>query len=183
MNVVPHAGASNLHGTLPEELGLLTSLRALAVDDNFLSGALPRSLARLSALTTLNAQMNLLTGTVPSVWFDGLGALEVLDLDSNFLRGGLEGIGRLGELRRLNVFDNGFGGTVPADIGDLTALGTWHVLLRGVPTLLPVLILPCVLPTRAQNTRTSTSITLRATWIPRSAPSKMTLGAVSSNWR
>jgi len=80
------------------------------------------SLARLSALTTLDAQMNLLTGTVPTVWFDGVGALEVLDLDSNFLRGGLEGIGRLGELRRLNVFDNGFGGTMPADIGDLTAL-------------------------------------------------------------
>jgi len=62
------------------------------------------------------------TTTVPTVWFDGLGALEVLDLDSNFLRGGLEVIGRLGELRRLNMFGNGFGGTVPADIGDLTAL-------------------------------------------------------------
>ena len=56
-----------MSGTLPTELGLLTSLMSLQLDGNRLTGTIPSELARLSLLETLSlGGGNRIDGSVPS---------------------------------------------------------------------------------------------------------------------
>jgi len=56
---------NNLNGTLPDELGSLTYLRALNLSSNKLSGAIPNTLTNLNELHILVIGHNKLTGTIP----------------------------------------------------------------------------------------------------------------------
>merc|ERR1712078_369159 len=72
---------------LSANLGFLSSLEDLRVDDNLLTGKIPETIADLQRLFRFDAQKNLLTGTVP----EGIGDLPVLrDVKLQFNR--LEGI-------------------------------------------------------------------------------------------
>jgi len=97
-----------LHGTLPNAIGLLTTLTSLDISDNVLGGQLPSSLGGLSALKKLDASENAFTGTVPSALGD--------------LRG----------LVSLNLGENRFTGSVPASLSALSGL---TFLDLNVPTL------------------------------------------------
>ncbi|KAL1814467.1 hypothetical protein ACET3Z_017041 [Daucus carota] len=55
----------NLHGPIPESLGLLSSLRVLHLDGNRLNGSVPLSFRNLSNLGELRLNNNELTGRVP----------------------------------------------------------------------------------------------------------------------
>lgn len=44
---------AHLNGSIPAELGLLTNVTALSLDDNHLSGSIPDDIGRLSALVFL----------------------------------------------------------------------------------------------------------------------------------
>ena len=54
-----------LSGSIPHELGQLTSLRVLHLDANRLSGAIPPELGRLRSLESLDLECNRLTGQFP----------------------------------------------------------------------------------------------------------------------
>ena len=54
-----------LPGTIPPELGALSSLLTLDLDSNRLSGTLPAQLGKLASLSWLNLQNNRLGGTLP----------------------------------------------------------------------------------------------------------------------
>ena len=57
--------ANRLTGTIPPELGNLTSLEGLGVHGNQLTGTIPTELGNLSSLTFLYLHDNQLTGTIP----------------------------------------------------------------------------------------------------------------------
>ena len=57
---------NSIQGTLPTQLGLLTSLTALALRVNAISGTLPTELGLLTGLTALSTYNNRLSGTVPT---------------------------------------------------------------------------------------------------------------------
>jgi Leucine-rich repeat (LRR) protein len=79
-------------GMIPSEIGKLTNLELLALEDVVLFGTLPTELGRLTQLTHLALSHNQLTGFVPSQ-LSYLTALEVLYLESNLnLKGNLEGL-------------------------------------------------------------------------------------------
>ena len=59
-------GANNLVGTLPAELGNLTSLTDLNLNGNKLSGEIPASLGNLTSLTRLDMNRNQLSGEIPA---------------------------------------------------------------------------------------------------------------------
>ncbi|MDE0260421.1 MAG: hypothetical protein OXR82_18795 [Gammaproteobacteria bacterium] len=77
---------NNLIGTVPPELGGLTSLTRLQLASNHLSGPIPAELAELSNLSFLGFFNNDLEGTVPSE-LGGLTNLTHLELDRNRLTG------------------------------------------------------------------------------------------------
>lgn len=90
--------SNNLVGTLPTELGLLSTLQNLTLADNAIGSTIPSEIGMLSSLVSVDAHGNLLEGSLP---------LE---------------IGRLGALDRMNFSFNKLRGSIPATIGDMKNL-------------------------------------------------------------
>ncbi|RLD27049.1 MAG: hypothetical protein DRI54_01735, partial [Bacteroidetes bacterium] len=101
--------ASNLlAGELPEEIGVLDSLKTLDLSNNQLEGPLPFELGDLSVLIDLILDSNLISGIIPES-FGNLSLLETLLLNSNELDGipdlfGIEDIPFLDGLDNLTDF-------------------------------------------------------------------------------
>jgi hypothetical protein len=79
---------NQFNGTLPAELGSLTGLNLLNLEQNGLSGPLPKELALMVLLRSLRLSANALTGTIPSE-LGRLPLLEELELGDNALEGSL----------------------------------------------------------------------------------------------
>ncbi len=76
---------SQIHGTTPTELGLLSKLQVLYLSWNQLTGTIPTYLGKLRQLNYLGLQHNLLTGTIPTE-LGYLSKLRYLGLEKNDLR-------------------------------------------------------------------------------------------------
>lgn len=138
--------SNELKGTIPAEIGDLTSLQTLSLHDNQLTGQIPKDVGRLTNLTRLFLSRNYLTGTIPPD-IGQLAKLETLSLAINELEGPiptevgdltnlrelylhvnlLEGsipakIGQLSQLEELILYANNVGGSIPPEIGNLTNL-------------------------------------------------------------
>ena len=85
-----HLSSNSFTGSIPEELGLGVgsnqSLKTMNLADNELTGSIPEDLGRFRFLTILNLSGNKLAGTIPSTIGD-MTVLEVLELSSNSLSG------------------------------------------------------------------------------------------------
>lgn len=113
---------NNMVGTLPSELGLMSSLERLSMYWNDLTGTLPSALGDLTALRSLSAYRNDLTGTLPDELYN-LENLTWLDLENNAFNGTISPlIGQLSNLSWLYIYGNSFGGAIPTTIGHLTSL-------------------------------------------------------------
>jgi len=77
---------NTLRGSIPSELGLLTNLERLDLDDNSLTGSIPSELGLLNNLGSLYLYLNSLTGSIPSE-LGLLTNLEYLILHYNSLTG------------------------------------------------------------------------------------------------
>ncbi|KAI7724821.1 hypothetical protein M8C21_021019, partial [Ambrosia artemisiifolia] len=56
---------NRLSGSIPEEIGGISTLEELVLEDNLLGGPLPQNLGRLSRLRRFLASANNFTGTIP----------------------------------------------------------------------------------------------------------------------
>ena len=109
---------SNYHlvGSLPAELGNLTSLISLTIKSNStgLTGSIPSSIGNLTNLLATNLSANALSGSIPTT------------------------IGNLTKLTSLNLFGNQLTGAIPTEIGNLTNLTTLYLrsnqLSGSIPT-------------------------------------------------
>ena len=115
---------NQLTGTIPPELGSLDNLEELDLWMNELTGTIPRKLGSLDNMTSLWLTDNLLTGEIPPVLGD-LSNLENLGLSDNMLTGEIPPVlGDLSNLDYLGLGDNQLSGTIPTQLGSLTNL-TW----------------------------------------------------------
>ena len=124
----------SLTGTIPTELGLLTTLEYSNLWSNSLTGSIPSEIGLLTLLTYLELDHNLLTGTIPAE-IGSLRQLTYLHLDSNYLTGRIPSeIGKLTNLIVLWIDFNSLTGPIPAEIGSLrslTDLDFWSNSLTG----------------------------------------------------
>ena len=105
---------NGLTGSLPAELGDLTSLEVLRLDYNRLTGPIPEALGKLPALFDINLLGNALTGPIPEALGD-LRNLQLLTLADNQLTGPIPPVlGNLPNLAWLNLWSNQLTGPIPA---------------------------------------------------------------------
>ena len=102
------AGGS-LGTTIPTEIGSMTQLALLSLDNNQFVGTVPTEIGLLTQLRFLSLFLNHLTGTLPTE------------------------LGRLTQLTLLSLNDNLFTGTIPTALGSLMELNKLH--LHGNPQL------------------------------------------------
>ena len=118
----PINNSLSIHGTLPAELGNLSALTALLLDNNILIGDIPTELGNLTNLTDLYLHQNKLTGTIPTV-LGSLTDMIDLQLNDNQLTGTIPTqLGNLTDLEYLYLSDNRLSGSIPSQLGSLTEL-------------------------------------------------------------
>ncbi len=119
--------ASELSGNIPSSLGNLLNLEYLYLDYNILSGSIPPELGNLSNLKTLKLSGNYLSGSIPASLGD-LSNLTDLELVGNQLSGSIpSSLGNLLNLERLYLYYNQLSGSIPSELGDLLNLKYLHL--------------------------------------------------------
>ncbi|KAI5566636.1 hypothetical protein BDE02_13G033900 [Populus trichocarpa] len=109
-------GNNSLYGTIPLEIGLLTSLNFLYLDKNNLTSRIPFSIGNLRNLFILNLKDNKLFGSIPSS-IGNMTLLTRLHLNNNNLSGSVpREIGQLESLVELKLSSNNFTGHLPRDL-------------------------------------------------------------------
>jgi Leucine-rich repeat (LRR) protein len=118
---------NQLSGSIPKEIGDLSRLRSLGLIDNQLSGSIPPEIWNLSSLEYLKLHRNKLSGSIP--WQIGnLSSLKWLSLEGNELSGSIPPeIGNLSSLVVLYLFDNQLSGSIPPEIGNLSSLRSLYL--------------------------------------------------------
>ncbi|XP_060193552.1 receptor kinase-like protein Xa21 [Lycium barbarum] len=127
-----------LNGIFPGSIGNLSSkIKVLAAADCGIRGHMPTNLGNLSGLLYLGLENNNLVGNVPHS-FVGLQNLERLYLTGNKLEGPfpaeLCSIGRLG---LLDLGENRLSGSIPSCIGNLTELREMSIAANNFNSKLP----------------------------------------------
>ena len=119
--------ANGLYGQIPSELGQLTSLTTLSLDNNiFLSGSIPPELGNLVELTGLWLYSTSLSGSIPPE-LGNLVGLEILWLNQNELSGTVPPeLGNLTNMIDLFLRDNELIGELPFQLTNMKILQTLY---------------------------------------------------------
>jgi Leucine-rich repeat (LRR) protein len=117
------AYANQLTGSIPTEVGKLTSLVDLSLEECAFFGAIPSELGHLRDLEQLWLYDNDLSSSIPSE-LGLLKAAKIIALDVNQLTGTVPvEIGQLAtSLNEINITMNNLSGQVPDDLCDLERL-------------------------------------------------------------
>ena len=127
--------AGGLDGSIPSELGRLSSLTYLNLRNNSLKGFIPSELGNLTNLRVLGLNNNELRGQIPDL--SDLTKLEQLYLSNNDLSGIVPAwLGRMSNVRDLWLWGNELSGAIP-DLRGMTSLARLKLqsnkLTGGVP--------------------------------------------------
>lgn len=115
-----HLINNNLKGEIPPEIGNLTYLSELVLQQNRLEGEVPDEVANLSILTVLHLFQNQLEGEILQK-ITSLTKLESLQIFENKFTGNIPTeINNMIVMTKLLLSDNQFSGTLPSELGDLS---------------------------------------------------------------
>ena len=128
--------ANNLSGSIPPELGKLTSLERLWLNVNPLTGSIPPELGNLANLLALRIWTNDLSGSIPPE-LGNLARLETLSIGGNDFTGSIPPeLGNLANLEQLFITDNAVAGSIPPELGNLASLK--RLAIRGTRVTGPI---------------------------------------------
>jgi len=114
-------GQNKLVGSIPSEIGRLTSLTHLNLGFNQLKGNIPQEIFNLSNLVHLSLANNQLVGSIPTM-ISSLYSLSHLNLAYNQLTGTVPTLKTLNKLTFVKLESNQLTGIIPADYtGSTTA--------------------------------------------------------------
>lgn len=104
------------YGNIPDDIEVLTCLKTLGLNYNFLERSLPATLGNLRNLKVLRLEFNHIMKGLPKL--DHLDSLEELYLDHNHLEGGINELTKLKKLKKCYIHHNKFSGMVPEELAD-----------------------------------------------------------------
>ena len=106
-------GQNLLSGSIPSEIGRLSTLDTLVLRDNKLTGSIPKEIENLENIAFFMLFNNLLNGTVPDV-FDNFVQMRSFSLKNNLFSGSIpDSIHELDSLSFVSIGGNNFEGTIP----------------------------------------------------------------------
>ncbi|KAH9670249.1 hypothetical protein KPL70_016907 [Citrus sinensis] len=116
---------NNFSGAIPKEIGNLTKLLRLSLQDNKFQGEIPHEIGNLRDLEWLELSDNKLVGVVPATIFN-LSTLKVFAVSNNSLSGSLQSSAdvQLPNLEGIYLWGNNFSGTIPSFIFNASKLST-----------------------------------------------------------
>ncbi|PWA64195.1 serine/threonine/dual specificity protein kinase, catalytic domain-containing protein [Artemisia annua] len=158
---------NRLNGSIPKELGNISTLTTLSVEDNMMSGTIPRELGSLARIERLFLNSNNFTGELPAS-FANLNTLKEFRIGGNSLSGKIpEYIGKWNNLKSLRIQASGLEGPIPSNITLLPTLTDLRISdLNGPDTLCPQFI----------NTTTFKNLILRSCNLIGSLPESLSDG-------
>jgi Leucine-rich repeat (LRR) protein len=118
-------GSNQLHGTIPQSW--TDAIQVLHLQENHLSGPIPESLGYMPLLLSLDLSSNSLTRSIPAS-FQQLGALQVLMLHNNQLRGNIAELfspSQQSNLSTVQLGGNQLTGILPAAVFLLPSLSSF----------------------------------------------------------
>lgn len=127
INQIELRTTNNLVGVLPVELGNLTAMTLLRLQNApDMVGTIPPELGNCTSLTNLLLNGSL-AGSIPSE-LGNLTSMVNLWLNGNDLTGGIPPeLGNLTNTRALVINSNPYGGTIPPELGNLTLLTDFRI--------------------------------------------------------
>ena len=119
-------GGRGLNGTIPTQLGNLSSLTTLHLEFNELAGTIPAGLGNLANLEVMDLGANQLTGPIPAQ-LGNLANLTAIWFGSNNLNGSIPTqLGALSNLAVLDISGNQLSGKLPLELTNLMHLRELH---------------------------------------------------------
>lgn len=113
---------NNLSGTLPSEIGDLTSLNRIDICCNLIGGEIPESIGNLTALELLDIYVNEFTGTFPDSLANCQALQSVVAYKNDFSGGFPSVFFELPNLVRLELGSNEFSGPLNPGINQMTQI-------------------------------------------------------------
>ncbi|KAL8205436.1 hypothetical protein R6Q57_008987 [Mikania cordata] len=125
---------NRISGPIPEEIGEISTLEELVLEDNLLEGPLPQNLGRLSRLRRFLASANNFTGAIPES-YGRLTNLQDFRIDGSSLSGRIpDFIGNWTNLTRLDLQGTSMEGPLPSTISRLTKLKDLNLVSALAPS-------------------------------------------------
>jgi len=133
--------SNNMIGTIPTEIGLLTSLEILVFKTNKVSGTLPSEMVNLQNLRGALFSTNELSGSIPA-WLGKLSNLEWLSMPNNDFSGSIPNeLGSMSMLKWLDFQVNiNIVGTIPDTLQNLTHLESIFLSYNNLEGSIPAWI-------------------------------------------
>lgn len=109
--------------SIPSSIYNLYNLTAFSANNNNLSSSISKDIGYLTKLYNLNLENNALTGILPTEIFSNCTRLQLLSLSNNLLSGSIpSSISNLKSLRELSLSGNQLRFNIPSEIGYLSKL-------------------------------------------------------------
>mmetsp|Transcript_25953 Transcript_25953/g.43288 ORF Transcript_25953/g.43288 Transcript_25953/m.43288 type:complete len:1058 (-) Transcript_25953:34-3207(-) len=134
------ATRNNLRGTIPPEVGLLSSSEAFRIPKNSVAGTIPDAFGSMTSLSVADMTGNDLTGSIPTT-IGGARDLILIDFSDNLLNSSIPSeLFNLKLLRTLILNTNKLSGPLDASINNLEVLVTLDLRHNDLSGTFPVTV-------------------------------------------